>query len=318
MAAWQLEHGHSNACTRNGYRIEKLDMSMPAMTQVGSSTQRTLRRDATWRIDASDKMDCPSWKRVDASQQRDRCGSALTPQLPGTLGDGVQPFFPTFQPLPKKTAIQREWELVRCRDRFTQCCRPFETNMENIGWATSTEPNKQARSNPVSGQAMTQARSKQNVGDEAVKAKQSRCARTVIAEAAKERENSWSEASVVLAFDETEPLWSCALAVAKACRKSSKGTKMLPVKAINPSDPVWGDTTLRPHHKVAANFHHHAERLSDLSLSTCAGSSAPSFGHSSASVVGSLSSGSTSSAGPLQFDISTDDLDEEEASYFPE
>jgi len=285
-------------------------MSMQDTTQVGRWRQQVLPRDGSWRIDAGDATDCPSWKRVNTNQHRKDC--ELTPRVPGKVIDALQPFFRTIQPLNENEAHLREMELTKRRKRFKQCCRPVDKNMEEIGVAYAKK-----------------IEDDENAVDET---RQSKWARTVTAEAAKGRKNRWSEISVAptAAFEGKECRRQLATVMTKACRpvqsnwgKSCQETPMLPLKAINPSDPVWGHGAGLPggsphQHKVLANSGRCAERLSDLSLSTSTGLSAPDLGHSSVSVVDSLFSVSTSSAGPQQFDISTDDLDEEEASYFPE
>merc|ERR1712032_20454 len=105
---------------------------------------------------------------------------------------------------------------------------------------------------------------------------------TIAAKAAKNENNRWFATSDEHACSKRQSRLACAAAVAKAS-----------VPALS----NW-------------------RQLDDVSLSTCTGFS--DMSHSSASVVGTISSRSRYSSSPQEFDISTEDLDEEEASYFPD
>merc|ERR1712008_378145 len=121
--------------------------------------------------------------------------------------------------------------------------------------------------------------------------KQSRWARTVTAEAAREKKNRWSATSGEPANAKVHPRLSatsgepanaaghsrlrCAEALAKASKhvqsnwwKSSNKKTVLPLKATNPEDPVWGRKIVLPggsprQPEVTARFGHQTERLSD-------------------------------------------------------
>eukprot|EP00419_Tripos_fusus_P012487 CAMPEP_0172666634 /NCGR_PEP_ID=MMETSP1074-20121228/7922_1 /TAXON_ID=2916 /ORGANISM="Ceratium fusus, Strain PA161109" /LENGTH=271 /DNA_ID=CAMNT_0013483039 /DNA_START=27 /DNA_END=842 /DNA_ORIENTATION=+ len=242
--------------------------------QVGGSPRRTVKRDNSWRIDASDKTD-RRWPGVpDAAQP------------PGVA---LQPFWLSLKRVSNGDYLQREDAQKKRRERFTACCRPVEANQNLL---------------------RARERKAEDAGDIAKDKKASRR----------------SANSGKIAFAEGQSRRALAARFAKAStpmqddwERHRHSATILPLKATNPKISVWGRTVASPEsprgHEVDTTFGQHDERLSDRSLSTSNGPDAMS--QTTASVVGSTCSQSTSSASPQLFDISLDDMDEEEASYFP-